>query len=154
MPISTVELGASWDQATYLKVWDDFQILIQLHPLEGVPEAELAQWEEKVVQAAQYHWHSHTCKKNNHDGTDFSCRMQYLRLIIKESVFVPGTKGSCFLLRRDQGNIVPYCRTVLLACPSNHTISLFSEVSRYARQLYLWEEAMRKNPDCKVSGNT
>lgn len=44
-----------------------------------------------------------------------------------------------FLLRRDQGNLVPYLNSLALALPGNQTMSLFAERSRDIRKHHLWQ---------------
>ena len=47
-----------------------------------------------------------------------------------------------FLLRRTQGNIVPYNRALMMAVPGNHMISLLPELARYVRERYIWKMAV------------
>ena len=44
-----------------------------------------------------------------------------------------------FLLRRDQGNLVPFVQALMLAFPGNNTMSLFAERSRDVRRHHLWK---------------
>ena len=69
-----------------------------------------------------------------------------MRLLVGLSHFFedaknPKSKGTCFLLRRTQGNIVPYCRALMMAVPGNHMFSLMPEMSRYIRERYIWQLA-------------
>ena len=58
-----------------------------------------------------------------------------------------------FLLRRTQGNIVPYNRALMMAVPGNHMISLLPELSRYIRERYIWEMAQASGKEvCTVNG--
>ena len=43
--------------------------------------------------------------------------MAFMRLLVPFSHFVEETGNTSFLLRRTQGNIVPYCRALMMVCP-------------------------------------
>jgi len=67
--------------------------------------------------------------------------MAFMRLLVPFSHFVEETGNTSFLLRRTQGNIVPYCRALMMAVPGNHMISLMPEMSRHVRDKHIWELA-------------
>lgn len=91
------------------------------------------------ARAVQFHKHTHTCTKNDHQGTDSSCRMQYPRPVISRS-FVQPSSGHV-VLKRDAGRIVGYTPSLMLAQPCNQSMNLLCEASRYLRKLQLWEAA-------------
>jgi hypothetical protein len=94
----------------------------------------------RVVLAVNQHWHKETCKKGDRRGDDTDCRMDYIRLLVSISHVLPD--GNSLLLRRTQGNLVPYLRALMMACPSNHTMQLTCEASRWRRQYHLWQKAV------------
>ena len=109
-------------------------------------------WLTKVNEGAAYHYHTETCKKNGCEGTDLSCRLHFPRLLVRQSHFPPGSDGSIFLLRRDQGNIVPYCRALMMAVPGNQMISIVADNGRFIREHHLWKEAVKKGSEVRAAG--
>ena len=61
-----------------------------------------------------------------------------LRMFLIFYRFLKGN-GAMILLRRDQGNLVPYIHALALALPGNQTMSLFAERSRDVRKSHLWK---------------
>jgi hypothetical protein len=55
------------------------------------------------------------------------------------------------LLRRNRGNIVPYCRALMMAVPGNHMISLVPELSRFIRDMHLYMLAKKNNQEVRSS---
>jgi hypothetical protein len=135
-----------WDIHHYARGPDDFAAILRYLPLDNIgkdgaaSKEDLKKWLAEVCRIVWHH-HTITCKKNGCDGTDLSCRMAFMRLLVSFSHFVEGTGNTGFLLRRTQGNIVPYCRALLMAVPGNHMISLMPEMSRFAREKHIWELA-------------
>ena len=76
--------------------------------------------------------------------------MAFMRLLVANSHFLEDTGGTSFLLRRTQGNIVPYCRALMMAVPGNHMISLLPEMSRYVRERYIWEQAKKAGKEVGI----
>ncbi len=86
----------TWDTVRRTKVDDDFVALTWMAHLVllvgstiQATGAFLYTFLKNAVVAAQYHWHYETCKKNGHDGTDMSCRLEQPRLIVRVSRYVP-----------------------------------------------------------------
>ena len=111
---------------------------------------EVLKWLDDVVKGCNWHFHTTTCKKNGCDGTDLSCRLEFMRLLVDESHFLEETNGTGFLLRREQGNIVPYCRALMMAVPGNHMFSILPELSRYVRERYIYEMAKKAGKEVRV----
>jgi hypothetical protein len=113
-------------------------------------KAQVYAWLTKVLEGAVYHYHTETCKKKGCDGTDASCRLEYPRLLVKASHFPEGSDGSIFLLRRDQGNVVSFCRALMMAVPGNQSITMVAEDSRDVRRRHLWNEARKKGSQVRA----
>lgn len=107
-------------------------------PLDAAQRKRIAAFLRASVEAINLHWHTFTCKKNGCEGTDVSCRLEYRRMLVNIAHMLED--GCSFAVRRTQGHIVPYIRALMLACPGNHTMSVFAEASRWLRQRYLWEQ--------------
>lgn len=137
-----------WDVRHFAKGKNDFAALLQYLPLKRKStkvkhKQRIHAWLARVLKGCNWHHHTETCKKNGHDGTDHSCRLQEPRLLVGESHFIEGSSGTTFLLRRDQGNMVSYCRPLMMAVPGNQMISLVPEISRHVREHHLWEVAVK-----------
>ena len=81
--------------------------------------------------------------------------MAFMRLLVGLSHFFedaknPKSKGTCFLLKRTQGNIVPYCRALMMAVPGNHMFSLMPEMSRFIRERYIWQKAKEAGKEVRI----
>ena len=81
-----------WDNVRRKKADDDFEALtwmaylcVRVGSTLQATATYLFSFLKNAVAAAQYHWHYETCKKNGHDGTDESCRLEQPRLIVPQS---------------------------------------------------------------------
>ena len=135
-----------WDTRAYTEKEDAFADMLHLLPLDGpldrAQKKRIAAFLKSSVLATSQHWHTFSCKKNGSAGTDDSCRLEYIRMLVNLSHMLED--GVSFAVRRTRGNIVPYVRALMLACPSNHTMSVFCEASRFLRRRYLWQQ---EHPD-------
>ena len=140
------EVVVEWDSRKYVEkenaFVDIFDLLPLDVPLDGPQRDRMKAYLRKSVMAISQHWHSFTCKKNGCEGTDESCRLEYIRMLVNISHVL--SDDVSFVIRRTRGNIVPYIRALMLACPGNHTMSVFVEASRWFRKRYLWR---REHPD-------
>ena len=132
--------NVTWDSVKRFEDKNDFEHILRYCDLtEGSPDtkAQLLSWMDDCARAVALHWHHQTCKKNGCLGNDFSCRMEYIRMLVRFSHFIEN--GPLFLLQRDRGNFVPYILANMMAVPGNHTMSLIGEMSRWAREVEIWE---------------
>ena len=139
-------VSVQWDTREYVQVADSFAAILNFLPLDApldkAQRKRISTYLRASVEAVQQHWHTFTCKKNGCEGTDVSCRLEYIRMLVNITHML---ENDCtFALRRTRGNIVPYIRALMLACPGNHTMSIFAEASRWLRQTYLWHQ---EHPD-------
>lgn len=104
--------------------------------------------DEFIERAASvvYHVHYPTCYKNGH----LICRMGYPRLLVKKS-FPLDKKRQIHMFRRSNGNLVPFCRGLLLANPCNHSMNLTCHGERYARELQLYKDHVNTKQNDPVS---
>jgi hypothetical protein len=105
-------------------------------PLDSTSPEEQAQYIRRAQEQLQMHMHTLTCKKNNYEGTNVSCRMQYPLVEVGTTAVDPATQA--IMLRRDSGMLVGCLRPLMLAQPCNHAIMLFSDESRFLRALVIW----------------
>ena len=144
-----------WDIMRYYEGPDDFAACLRYLPLDPCEAStdQVKDWLSQVIIGSVWHHHKATCKKNGCEGTDLSCRMAFKRLLVALSHAFkhPHTKELAgILLRRTQGNIVPYNRALMMAVPGNHMVSILCEMSRYVRDRYIWQVA--KDAGKEVSG--
>jgi hypothetical protein len=136
LPHSPRSLSLAWDHAEYPEQPDDFEaVLRELPPdLMGVA-SDVRQYIGDVLRAVQTHHHRPTCAKGQHRADDSGCRMEYPRVLIDSDVVL--RDGVSFLLRRNQGPLVPFMPTLMLGVPSNHVCTLLSEAGRWLRDVVL-----------------
>lgn len=111
---------------------------------DEVDEDELCQLNKHIGKSAigiNMHGHTFTCAKNGFDATDKDCRMVYPRPTLTESRVDEQT--GCIFLRRDHGMLVTYNRFFLAAQPVNHAFYVLAEMSRFLRELEIWQSDKR-----------
>jgi Helitron helicase-like domain at N-terminus len=123
----------------------DRSALQECLPLDGSKE-ELLTWANKVLGACNTHKHMPTCAKGSRQGDHSDCRMGYDRLIVKTSRRFK-EDSLMVLLRRHDGMLVPYVLALVLACPSNHTMSLAVDASRFLREHQVWQDLVDAGED-------
>jgi len=141
------EEDIKWDDRVEAEIADSFEDCCNQMPLNG-PPVEQARSLLRGLKACMTHFHKKTCTKNQHDGTDVSCRMEFPRMIVSRSRFLSG--NDTFLLRRDTGNLVPFCAAWMKAQFGNHLFSLIAEQGRQERRKAIYRMAKLKDPDIEV----
>ena len=82
--------------------------------------------------------------KGNRKGDDTDCRMDYIRMLVSISHKLKDGH-SLILLKRDHCKLVPYIRSLMMACPGNHTMTLTCDASRWRRKYEIWKRAVENN---------
>lgn len=83
------------------------------------------------------HSHTHTCAKGKGSADDAGCRLKFPRPLCDETRV---EHTSCVTQRRDHAMLVPYSPALMLAQPCNHALYPFCELSRFQRELQLYQE--------------
>ncbi|GLC39980.1 hypothetical protein PLESTF_001816800 [Pleodorina starrii] len=95
------------------------------------------------------HRHTGTCAERGGAPTDEACRLGWPRRKIRESEVLPNSRG--ILLKRAGAHLVNCTPALMLAQPCNHFVYPMVEVSRWLRQLELWQNAHPDTPSTDPS---
>jgi hypothetical protein len=117
-------------------------------PLDGSCSQEtIIEAVTDAVRYANYHKHTHTCKKGGRGGGHGDCRMGFDLPLVDTT----GLLDECtFAVQRDKGMIVPFIFALMLACAGNHLMQFTCEGGRWLRQTLLWNDAQAASPEDKV----
>jgi hypothetical protein len=123
----------------------DRDVMHQRPPLNR-SQKKLLKWALKVLRSCNIHKHMPTCAKGCRKGDHCDCRMGYDRLLVPKSQRLQKDM-LMVLLRRNNGMLVPYILALVLACPSNHTMALAMDASRFLREHQVWQDLMDAGED-------
>ena len=137
----------NWDPNLAKVVADDLSFICRRIPLNKATATseQLLDFIHRSVFVTNMHSHKQTCKKGmvGRKGDHSDCRMGYDRLLVKVSHLMEKDGSLLLLLRRSHGMLVPFIAGLMLACPSNHSINLTADASRWRRDYQLWSDAVK-----------
>ena len=98
------------------------------------------------------HSHTYTCEKGGRKGDHTDCRMGYGRPLVNISHISMEDGHPVILLRRSHGMLVPFIPALMLACPSNHVMTVTADGSRWKRDMLIYMDAVASGDEAAIAG--
>jgi len=136
-------INLSWDPTVakgFNRKWDELHRVVPLEGMYKLSYDECQVYLRETTDTTHGHGHTHTCKQGDRIGDHYDCRLGMDLPLVECTQCI---KEGVFAVRRDVGSGMrpAFIPGLQLACPSNHVMQLTCEVTRWMRNLLLWQDA-------------